>query len=432
MSAEHVTRGRDLARSRPRAARVLVPGVVVTGLLGAVVYAAAAAGPTDGNGRSRDDLVAGWVEQAGDVQVLGGEEVAGRPTVQRRMHDGVQVTVSVAPARPGPNLVRVDTLEPAEDGQAGAGHAGHVERGAGVPVRIGTTESDRLVRARPRPGVDGLWAVVRLPAQSGTLLVSHGPEHRIPFVVSTGNPAPPHEAVQWTGPDGPECLARATGALVSGSAPTARDCPAESLGGADRDALTAVVRTLADRGVRELAVAADASPRSTAALDAVRREAAAGGVRVVSPAAEPGKRNALLVLTGWTAAAEDLAEVSALPLRRQPIRSDGTWLAPWLLTRGVVDSTAGAIIPLRFDIRDEESLAYSQVLGRYLPEQAPTSAGFAGWLAGRRGATGPTRLYAASRTSAMPAQPGHPSHETTVSWFPGGTITPVGTALGSS
>jgi hypothetical protein len=98
----------------------------------------------------------------------------------------------------------------------------------------------------------------------------------------------------------------------------------------------------------------------------------------------------------------------------------------------VVDATAGAIIPLRFDIRDRESLAYSQVLGRYLPEQAPTSAGFAGWLAGHGGATGPTRLYAASRTAYMPAQPGHPSHETAVSWFPGGTITPVGTAFGSS
>lgn len=425
MSAEHDDRGWGPVRPRPRAARVLVPAVAVTGLLGAVVYAAAAAGPTSGTGRSRDALVAGWVEQAGAVQVLGGEEAAGRPTVQRRVHDGIQLTVSVAPARPGPNLVRVDTLVPGDGAAAHADHDG-ADR---APIRIGTSESDRLVRARPRPGVDGLWAVVDLPAQSGTLLVSHGPEHRIPFIVSTGNPAPPHEAVPWTGPDGPECLARATSALVSGSAPTADDCPAEELGGADRDALRSVVDVLADRGVEELAVTADDSPRSRQALEAVRRQATERGVGLVAPDAEPGERNALLVLSGWATAARDLAEVSAKPLRHQPIRSDGTWLAPWLLSAGVVDSTAGAVIPLGFDIRDDASLAYSQTLGKYLPGQAPTSAGFDGWRAGRDVPAGPTLLYAATRAAYLPAQAGHPSHETTISWFPGGTITPVGKAL---
>ena len=425
MSAEVTATGRDQARSRPGAARVLVPAVAVVALLGVAVYATAAG--QGGADRSRDALVAGWVDQAGEVQVLGGEEVPGRPTVQRRLHDGVQLTVSVAPARPGPNLVRVDTLVP------GSGeHAEHDGESTGPAVRIGTTESDRLVRARPRPGMDGLWAVVQLPAQSGTLLVSHGPEHRIPFVISTGNPAAPHESAPWTGPDGPECLARATGALVSGSARVTGACPAEELTGDDRGALVAVVDTLADRGVEELAVAADGSPRSEQALAAVRREASVAGVRLVSPDAEPGERNALLVLAGWSAAARDLAATSALPLRRQPIRSDGTWLAPWLLTPGVVDATAGAIVPLGFDIRDPDALAYSQTLGRYLPGQAPSSAGFTGWLAGRGASTGPVRLYAATRTAYMPAQPGHPSHETTVSWFPGGTVTPVGAALSSS
>jgi hypothetical protein len=117
-------------------------------------------------------------------------------------------------------------------------------------------------------------------------------------------------------------------------------------------------------------------------------------------------------------------------VRRQPIRSDGTWLAPWLLSPGVVDSTAGAIVPLGFDIRDDASMAYSQTLGKYLPGQAPTSAGFAGWSAGRP--SGAVRLYAASRAAYMPAEQGHASHETTISWFPGGTITPVGNALRAS
>ena len=425
MSAEHDTRGRDQARSRPRTARLLTSVVVVTGLLGAAVFAAAA-DDRNGSDRSRDALVAGWAGQFGGFSVLGGEQVPGRPTVLRRVHDGVQFTLSVAPVRPGPNLVRVDTLVPGATG----GHADH-DAAAGA-IRIGTTESDRLVRARPRPGVDGLWAVVELPPRSGTLLVSHGPEHRVPFTVPTGNPASPHEAAPWIGPDGPECLARATGALVSGSAPTAGDCPAEQLSGADRDALVSVVRTLAERGLEELAVASDASPRSRQALDAVRREAAAGGLRVVAPEDEPGERNGLLVLSGWSRAAGDLAQVSARPLRRQPIRSDGTWLAPWLLTPGVVDSTAGAVTPLGFDIRDEAALTYSQTLAKYLPEQAPTSAGFAGWLGEDGAITGPARLYAASRAAYMPGQRGHPSHETNVTWFPGGTITPVGTALSNS
>jgi hypothetical protein len=279
---------------------------------------------------------------------------------------------------------------------------------------------------------------VDLPAGSPMLLVSHGPEHRVPFVVTTGEtgrtgPGQEDEGTEsaaGTGPDGPECLARATGALISGSAPTAEPCPSEGLSDTDRDALTSVVRTLAGRGLEELAVESDASPRSSQALDAVRREAEARGVRLVDPAAAPGERNALLVLSGWSSAARDLAAVSAKPVRRQPIRSDGTWLAPWLLSPGVVDSTAGAIVPLGFDIRDDASMAYSQTLGKYLPGQAPTSAGFAGWSAGRP--SGAVRLYAASRAAYMPAEQGHASHETTISWFPGGTITPVGNALRAS
>ena len=422
-SAEHDARRRGPAGSRPReAARLLVTGAAVVGFLGAALYAALGDDVPRGD-RSRVDLVAGWDGESGGEQVLGGERVAGRPTVQRMVHDDVQLTVSVAPARPGPNLVRVDTLIPGS-----ARHAAH-EAGSRFPVRVGTSE-EGLVRARPRPGVDGLWAVVDLPEESGMLLVSHGPEHRIPFVISTGQPADQAAAksAAWTGPDGPECLARATGALISGSAPPAGGCPSERLGSAHRAALTSVVRLLAERGVEELSVASDASRRSVQAVAAVRREAAARGVRVVAPTAIPGARNALLVVSGWSAAADDLAAVSSRPLRDQPIRSDGTWLAPWLLSSGVVDSTAGAIIPLGFDIRDGGPLAYSQTLRKYLPGQAPTGSGFAGWGGREGGSHGSMRLFAASRAAYMPADH-DASHETTISWFPGGTITPVGHAL---
>jgi hypothetical protein len=285
-----------------------------------------------------------------------------------------------------------------------------------------------MVPARPRPGADGLWAVVDLPEGSGTVLVSHGPEHRIPFVVTTGMDAhgSAPESSAWTGADGPECLARATGTLISGSAPPAHGCPSDAFLDTDRDALTSVVRTLAERGAEELAVVADASFRSTRSLATVRREALARGIQVVRPGAEPGEASALLVLSGWSGAARELAAISSQPLRQQPIRSHGTWLAPWLLSPGVVDATAGAVIPLGFDIRDRAAQAYSQTLGKFLPGQAPTAAGFSGWRAKDGADTGRLRLYAASRAAYMPANRAHSGHGTTISWFPGGTVTPVG------
>ncbi len=66
------------------------------------------------------------------------------------------------------------------------------------------------------------------------------------------------------------------------------------------------------------------------------------------------------------------------------------------------------------------------MLAKYLPGQAPTGAGFAAWLDESGGHPGPTRLFAASRAAYMPVSAGHAGHETQVSWFPGGTITPVG------
>jgi hypothetical protein len=149
-------------------------------------------------------------------------------------------------------------------------------------------------------------------------------------------------------------------------------------------------------------------------------------VEVVDPAHAPGPRNALLVVAGWADAARSLSRVTARPLARQPIRSDGTWLAPWLLTPQVVDSTAGAVVPLDFDIRDGAAQEYSQTLAKYFPGQSPTASGFRAWRAGRGDEAGAYGLYAASRAAYMPAQGHHGHHETVVSWFPGGTVTPIG------
>lgn len=404
-SAER-TRGRDRhARSRPRVGRLVAAGTVAALVLGAAAYA-------DSGGhdrqRSAEALTRDWEGRAGGQQVLGGVRQPGLPSIQRLVHDDVQFTVTVAPARPGRNLVRVDAL-----------HTGAHDK-AGPPVLVGA-DADHLVPARPRPGADGLWAVVDLPAGTGTVFVSHGPDHRVPFSVETGE-GDPSPATAWTGNDGPECLAAATAAVLAAN--EVPGCPAEALTAADADALRGVVHTLAERGVTQLALDADDSRRGTAARALVTTEAEGAGLTVVDPTRAPGERNALLVVSGWADAAERLSAVSSRPLRRQPVRSDGTWLAPWLLTPGVVDSTAGATVPLGFDIRSEQAQRYSQTLARYLPGQRPTASGFTAWAGPGEG---PVLLYAASRAAYMPSSGGgHAAHETTVAWFPGGTITPVG------
>jgi hypothetical protein len=380
-------------------------------LVGAAAYAADL-GP-DTSRRAGNQLVRDWTARNEGQQVLGGTREPGVPSVQRLRHGRVTFTVTIAPARPGPNLVRVDSA--------------HRHGRTGPPVLVGTGEDD-LVRAKPRPGTDGLWATVDLPEGSGTVLVTHGPTHRLPFAVDTGTRADTGARSEggsdWVGPDGPECLTTATAAvLAGGAAPTT--CPSAGLHAEDAGALRGLVRTLADRGLEQLAVQYDDSARSRSALGLVRDAAAGAGIEVVSPDRQPGDRDALLVLGGWQTAAHSLAAVSSKPLRQQPIRSDGTWLAPWLLSPGVVDSTAGAVLALDFDIRDEAAREFSQVLAEYLPGQAPTSSAYLAWRSARGGAPDPLTLYAASRAAYMPASSGH-SHETTVAWFPGGTVTPVG------
>lgn len=394
-----------------RWAPVLTAGAVAATVVGVAVHAGTGGA---GSPRAGNALVADWQARNQGQQVLGGSRSPGVPTIQRLRHDDVQFTVTVAPARPGPNLVRVDAT-PVGDG---GGHRHH-----DLPVRVGTGEDD-MVRAVERPGTEGLWAVVDLPEGQGNVLVSHGERHRLPFAVETGSDRP--ETAAWTSADGPECLTAASGALLAG-APTPTSCPSEGLSPDDEEALRSLVATLASRGVARLAVEADRSARSRSAWAVVAREARRRGVRVVDPADPPGARNALLVVAGWADAARSLERVTARPLARQPIRSDGTWLAPWLLTPQVVDSTTGAVVALEFDIRDAGAQEYSQTLARFFPGQSPTASGFRAWRAGRGDGGGRYGLYAASRAAYMPAQGHHDQHGTVVSWFPGGTVTPIGT-----
>ena len=192
-----------------------------------------------------------------------------------------------------------------------------------------------------------------------------------------------------------------------------------------------MVDTLAARGVEEVAVLADDSTRSREARDAVEEAADDAGLAVLDPEDTPGTRNALLVVSGWSTAASSLARTYGLPPQQQPIRNDGTWLAPWLLTPQVVDSTPGVVVPLDFDIRDPGAREFSNTLATYLPGQSPTASAYAAWRAVTDdGAPRSTTLYAASRAAVMPSMGGGHAHETEVAWFPGGTVTPIGAPAG--
>ena len=104
--------------------RRLTPALVAAGLLGAGGCAAGQAPAVDsaesaaGAGAPAARTAASFGHLGGNpeaaVEILGGRVRPGVPTVERQLHDGVLVTLTVSPARPGWNLVRVDTAGPAE------------------------------------------------------------------------------------------------------------------------------------------------------------------------------------------------------------------------------------------------------------------------------------------------------------------------------
>ena len=102
------THGRD---RQPRS-RLWAASVAATALVAATGYAVATGEPDstrDGVTLARD-----WAARANGQQVLGGERSPGVPSVQRMKHDRTTFTVTVAPARPGRNLVRVDASRAGE------------------------------------------------------------------------------------------------------------------------------------------------------------------------------------------------------------------------------------------------------------------------------------------------------------------------------
>lgn len=231
-----------------------------------------------------------------------------------------RVNVVLVPNLPGWNLVHVDA-----DG-----------------LSVGTSRLDLAP-----PGPSG-WLAVRLPAGRGEIVVGdRGATGSFVTDTGSGGSAPAGLA----GPDGPECANALLGRMLAIGSITGFACPADTLTPADARGLTTTVARLADRGASRVAVRSDGSPRSRAAVDAIREAATARGMTVVEPGADP-----LIVVTGTST-----------------VRSEaGVHLAPWLAD---LRSEAG--------IRADLLRQYETAVRAAYPTVEPSVAGYRGWLTGR-------------------------------------------------
>ncbi|MFC5948410.1 hypothetical protein ACFQH9_09010 [Pseudonocardia lutea] len=372
----------------------------------------------------------------------------GRPLLRTLDAGGQRLALLVAPMRPGPNLVRLSgTGYPAPDAPAarpvalrsgGHEHGPTVPTGATVSAPTSADTSAPAVPFTARDGAAGGWAVVDLPAGASTLTVSAGGvTSTVP--VDTGSAAPTPAEAALTGPDGPECAAALLGDLAGQRAgePAAEagTCPSGALPESDAGALRATVRTLTEHGVRSVRVVADDSPRARAAAELVRTRISGAGGRLVE---RPDADSALIVVSGWAAAAATLQEVSARALET-PTHLGGTYLAPWLLTGGVVTRTSSSVVPLVFNPQDQLAKRYAGEIAATFPGEAPSTSGFVRWAAhsGVRLDDRPTLFGAAPVDVPMTVNApgdtaGHHGGGNPAAWFPNGTVVPVSAPLDPS
>ncbi|CAM05092.1 hypothetical protein A8924_6253 [Saccharopolyspora erythraea NRRL 2338] len=323
------------------------------------------------------------------------------PGVPRLVHaevEGQKRPMLITPQRPGPNLVHFPE-----------------SAGKGISVEVG----EHVVPAMARPGGHGTWATVDLPAGRSDVVIRRG-DTTDSIEVDTGDATAPALAGA-TGPDGPECAGAALGGLVAGARTPLTGCPADALASDDADALRRLVGALAANGTPAVTLEADDSPRSRQAADVVRAAAAERGV-AVSPVPQP--EGALVVVSGWERA------VDRLTLGHQYVW--GVHLAPWLLHGPVLNTAASSSVPLRFDPRDQRSLAYGLTLAGAFGGEPPSVAGFGSWLAARGMAVrGPVTIYAAAQVDVMKMSMPGMDHGGTAAgtWNPKGTVVAVSAPL---
>ncbi|GLL12525.1 hypothetical protein GCM10017577_36660 [Pseudonocardia halophobica] len=372
----------------------------------------------------------------------------GRPLLRTVGAGADRLAVLVAPMRPGPNLVRLSgTGYPppgTTDGTAvqpvALATGGH-EHGPTLPTAASVSTDPTSAPAVPftaRDGAAGGWAVVDLPAGASTLTVSAGGvTSTVP--VDTGSAAATPVEGALTGPDGPECAAALLGDLVGqrpgDATPEAGTCPSDTLSEADAGALRATIRTLTDHGVRSVRVVADDSPRSLAAAELVRTRATEAGARLVE---RPDADSALIVVSGWAPAAATLREASARALET-PTHLGGTYLAPWLLTAGVVTRTSSSVVPLAFNPQDQLAKRYAGEVGAAFPGEAPSTSGYVRWAAHsgvpldeRPALFGAAPVDVPMTVNAPGDTDGHHGGGNPAAWFPHGTVVPVSAPLDPS
>ncbi|MFI9384317.1 hypothetical protein [Kutzneria sp. NPDC052558] len=293
------------------------------------------------------------------------------------------VPVLVAPQRPGRNLV-------------------HLPEQATV----------NGVKAVTRPGVNGAWAEVDLPPGRSSLRISRdGKESTL--AVDTGS-GPEARAID------PECANAALGGLLGGSRVALASCPSDVLSTEDSDSVRKLADYLKGRKIPSITVVGDGSPRAKAAEEVVRQ----AGIPV-SDTEQPN--SALVVVAGWSDAAAELNKV-AVEQTQKPTYIYGVYLAPWLLTAPLLKSVVSSAIPLHFDPRDPQTLAYTVALSNAFPGETGTIGGLDQWLAAQGQHTEPAvRLYASAQVDAMPMDSTMDGMEMAYpgQWVPNGTIVPI-------
>lgn len=336
-----------------------------------------------------------------------------------------RAAVLVAPTAGGPTLVRLsDGVDPDPSAHAGSGMSGMdgMDGMGGDPdpapdtAGFSVSAGGAPVPFTTRPGAPGRWAVVDVPAGADDLTVT-GPHGSATVPVTTG-PAPA-DPVALAGPDGPECADAQLGDLLGGGAGVA--CPSMALAPRDARSLAAAVTDLHTRGLPSMFVVGDDSARSRAAVAVVRDTAARVGLPISDV---PHPQDGLLVLAGWESAHATLTDVTAAATGG-PTFTGGEFLAPWLLTPGVLKAGSSTMFPLSFTPQEAIPRGYAAQLTAISADAAPSSSGYLAWAHARGLPDAPPRLYAAAAIEVMPGMPGMNTGDHAGDWFPGGSVVPL-------
>jgi hypothetical protein len=346
------------------------------------------------------------------------------------------LAVLVTPMRPGPNLVHIGDANDASGLPTGhhAPKAPVLTGSVTVSVGDGNDAGARQVPVTARDGASGGWAVVDIPVGADSLTVTaDGVPGSVPIAVGTApaQGADAHTQQTLVGPDGPECVSAALGALAAGAGMPGRPpvpgssgapCPSDELSGADAATLADFVVFLRGRGVTGLTLVSDASTRSEAAAALVRSEGAKRGLPVSATSA-PG--DGLMVLTGWTPAADTVRRANAGGAGAPPA-AQGIFLAPWLLTPSVMTLSETSVLGLQFNPQDINALGYASTLVGVFPKETPSAAGYRAWTQQLGIPLEPRASFFSGAPINVPMGPDNQEHgDNPAAWFPSGAIIQV-------